>query len=403
LISIIGGGISGLSAAFELQRRRAPFRLYEATARPGGILRSERVGDLLIDAGPDGMLARKPAGIALCEELGIADRLVAAKPPRTAFVVRSGRLSALAPPRSNRAGSLPSLEGRDPSIAEYFREHYSPDTLDYYAEPVLAGIHAGDVEQLSMRALFPDMVGGEARDRVPDPQGEFRSFAGGMQELVDALVAGLPPDALLLSTPAPPIRHLLAEGPVIVAVPAFAAAAVVAPADHDLSELCRGVRYVSSGIVVLAYPRGGVRHALAGSGFVVPRVERDFRILAATWLSSKWPARAPDGCALMRAFFGGARDPGAPALADGDLVKIAHGDLSRLLNIDAPPTFARVYRWIDGTPQYVVGHLDRLAAIRARLGRHEGLFVTGAGFGSIGIPDCIAEARAVAARAALLA
>jgi oxygen-dependent protoporphyrinogen oxidase len=402
-INIVGGGISGLSAAFEMHRRGAPFRLFEAADRFGGILRTEHVGELLIDAGPDAMLARKPAGVAICEELGIAERLVPAKPPRTAYVLRHGRLEKLLSLSSfgtvaANADARPDRE-TDFSIADYFREHYAAEALDYYAEPVLAGIHAGDVERLSMPALFPEMLSGESRARMPDPQGEFRSFPGGMQELVDALVAALPRAALHASARVPPLAELLAAGPTIVSVPARPAAAMFAPLDSELEKLCGGVRYVSSGIVVLAYPRRAVNHELAGSGFVVPRAERGFRILAATWLSSKWPNRAPEDMALMRAFFGGARDPDAMTLTDDALVALAHGDLARILDIDAPPSLARVYRWIDGTPQYEVGYLDRLRAIRERVASRRRLFVTGAAFGSIGIPDCIAAARQTAVEA----
>jgi oxygen-dependent protoporphyrinogen oxidase len=402
IVTIVGGGISGLSAAYELHRRGVPCQLYEAADRMGGILRTERVAGLLIDAGPDAMLARKPAGIALCEELGIASRLIAAKPPRGAFVVRDGRLQPLLWRQPFDVARHNPGPRHDRSIAEYFREHLSADALDYYAEPVLAGIHAGDVERLSIDALFPELLSGESRSRAPDPHGEFRSFPGGMQELVDALVAHLPSAAVHLSTPTPALERLLEAGPVIVAVPAHAAAPLLASIDRRLADLCGGIRYVSSGIVVLAYPRSAVAHPLSGSGFVVPRVERGFRILAATWLSSKWPHRAPDDVALVRAFFGGARDPGAMDLSNDALVEMAQHDLSRLLDIQAPPSFARVYRWINGTPQYEVGYLERLAAIRAQLAMFQGLFVTGAGFGSIGIPDCIAEARATAARASRL-
>lgn len=395
MISIIGGGISGLSAAFELQRQGAEFQLYEASDRFGGILRSDRVGDLVIDAGPDGMLARKSAGIALCRELGIDERLIPAKSPRTAFVVRNGRLEPLKPPRLKPASGSSRA---DVSIADYFADS-APDALNYYGEPVLAGIHAGNVDRLSMRALFPELVSGESRARVADPQGEFRSFPGGMQELVDELVAALPRLALHLSNPSPPIDVLLARGPVIVSIPAYAAGVLFAPLDRDLAALCRGITYVSSGIVVVAYPRAAVSHPLEGAGFVVPRVEREFRILAATWLSSKWPGRAPDQIALMRAFVGGSRDRRAIELTDDELTVIAQQDLSRLLSIEGAPTFARIYRWPNGTPQYEVGYLDRLSAIRARLDHHKGLFVCGAGFGSIGIPDCIAEGRATARRA----
>jgi oxygen-dependent protoporphyrinogen oxidase len=221
-----------------------------------------------------------------------------------------------------------------------------------------------------------------------------------MQELVDALVAALPRSALHLSTPAPPAGDLLAEGPMIVSTPAPAAAALFDAIDPALAELCQAIRYVSSGIVVLGYPRSVVRHPLAGSGFVVPRAEREFRILATTWLSSKWPGRAPGHVALMRAFFGGARDPEAMELDDDALVAVAHRDLSRILEIDGTHTFARIYRWPNGTPQYEVGYLARLEAIRARVAAHTRLFVTGAGFGSIGIPDCIAAARETASLAA---
>lgn len=398
MVTIFGGGISGLTAAFALHRRGVPFELFEASDRLGGLIRTERVGDLVIDAGPDGMLARKPAGIRLCEALGIAHRLVPSLLPRQAFVVRGGRLQPLQPPPWHAAEGEPgSRASADVSIAEFFRARFSSEALDYFAEPVLAGIHAGDVARLSMPALFPDLLGGAARGREPDPQGEFRSFAGGLQELTDALVQALPRTALRAGMPAPEISVRLARGPVIVAVPAHAAAGLFAPLDPGLADLCRSIPHVSSGIVVLAYPRDAVRHPLEGSGFVVPRAEPGFGILAATWLSSKWPGRAPAGVALLRAFFGGARDPGAVARPDAPLIEMAHRDLSALLDIDTSPTFSRVYKWIDGTPQYEVGYLARLGAIRDRLARHAGLFAIGAGFGTIGIPDCIEGAMKAAA------
>jgi oxygen-dependent protoporphyrinogen oxidase len=393
MITIVGGGIAGLSAAYELHRQGARFLLLEASPRLGGIVRTDHVGDLVIDAGPDAMLARKPAGLELCEELGIAGRLVPARPPRTAFVVRHAQLEPLPPPFASP--TAPGDAPVDESIASYFRRHYGQDAVDRYAEPVLAGIHAGDVERLSIRALYPEM----ARERHgPDPQGLFRSFPDGMQELIDALVRAIPADSVRLNAP---IAALDARADRwIVAAPAFAAAKLFEPIDAELARLCRSIRYVSSGIAVLAYPRAAVHHPLAGSGFVVPRTERSLRIIAATWLSSKWPGRAPADLALMRAFVGGARDPDAIRLTDAELVRLAHHDLSRLLAIEAEPSFSRVYRWPDGTPQYEVGYLETLTRIRTRAAPHR-IQVIGAGFGSIGIPDCIAAGRE-AARAALI-
>jgi oxygen-dependent protoporphyrinogen oxidase len=393
MIAIIGGGIAGLSAAFELHRRGADFLLLEASPRLGGILRTDYNDELVIDAGPDAMLARKPAGIDLCEELGIAGRLIAAKHPRAAFVVRGGQLTELSTPSLSNA----AFPAGDISLAAFF-ERFGRDAVDYYAEPVLAGIHAGDVDRLSMRALFPELLGDSPVPGAPDPQGAFRSFPRGMQELVDALASALPGDRVRVNAR---VMRLSATDAArwIIATPAFAAAKIFDSLDAELAALCRRIRYVSSGIVVLAYPHHSVRHPLAGSGFVVPRVERDMRVLAGTWLSSKWSGRAPEGVALIRTFFGGARDPGALELADEDLIAMAHADLARLLGITAAPSFWRVYRWIDGTPQYDVGYLNTLAAIRARASAHH-IQLIGAGFGSIGIPDCIAAGRA-AARAAL--
>jgi oxygen-dependent protoporphyrinogen oxidase len=283
------------------------------------------------------------------------------------------------------------------SIATFFERRFGREAVDYYAEPVLAGIHAGAVERLSMRALFPELMAPPSPQPGPDPKGAFRSFPGGMQELVDALRLALPPQRVRVNARVSSLSATDADQ-WILAVPAFVAAGLLESCDPRLAELCRRIPYVSSGIVVLAYSREAVHHPLEGSGFVVPRVENSLRVLAATWLSSKWPGRAPGTAALERAFFGGARDLAAMSLRDDELVAIADRDLARLLNITAAPSFTRVYRWIDGTPQYEVGYLETLAAIRARASAH-GIQLVGAGFGSIGIPDCIAAGRAAAAAA----
>ena len=149
------------------------------------------------------------------------------------------------------------------------------------------------------------------------------------------------------------------------------------------------------GTIALAFPRDAVAHPLNGSGFVVPRVERT-GIMAASWLSSKWPNRAPEGQVLMRAFVGGARDPDALDKGDDELVAVALRALRPLLGIRGEPSMTRVYRFERKSAQHEVGHLDRLAAIERRLDSTPGLFVTGSGFRGVGIPDCVADARATA-------
>jgi oxygen-dependent protoporphyrinogen oxidase len=138
---------------------------------------------------------------------------------------------------------------------------------------------------------------------------------------------------------------------------------------------------------------------MRGTGFVVPRLEHR-AILAGTWVTSKWPGRAPEGHALLRAFLGGGRDPHRVDQPDAALIGAARDELSALLHIDGPPVFSRLYRWTRQSPQYEVGHLERVARIDARLAGLPGLFTTGSGYRAIGIPDCIADGRETAARAA---
>jgi oxygen-dependent protoporphyrinogen oxidase len=186
---------------------------------------------------------------------------------------------------------------------------------------------------------------------------------------------------------------------IIVATPAFVTAQLVRSLDADLARLCGEIPYSSTATVVLAFPRSAVRHPLDGSGFVVPRVEST-AILAASWLSSKWPHRAPADHVLLRTFVGGARDPRALERDDCDLIAASMSALAPLLGITGEPTLARVYRFERANAQHEVGHPSRIAAIDGTLARTPGLFVTGSGFRGVGIPDCIADARATAAKVA---
>jgi oxygen-dependent protoporphyrinogen oxidase len=165
--------------------------------------------------------------------------------------------------------------------------------------------------------------------------------------------------------------------------------------DTTLARLCGEIDYASSGTVALAFPRAAVAHPLNGSGFVVPRAEGS-GILAASWLSSKWPHRAPDDRVLMRAFVGGARDPEALQKSDAELIELAGSALRPLLGITGEPLLTRVYRFERANAQHEVGHLDRMAAIERALAARPGVYVTGSGFRGVGIPDCVADARATA-------
>jgi oxygen-dependent protoporphyrinogen oxidase len=391
------------------------------------------------------MLVQKPAAVALCRELGLGDRLIPTLTPRTAYILRDGRLHPIAegsflgfPLRFGALARSPlfTIGGKfrlaselfmpahrgdeDESIGAFVRRRFGEEAVDYLAEPLLAGIHAGDVERLSIRALFPRLIEAERQSGsvlrafralhvTPSPQGAFVSLPGGTGELVDALVAALPgmvhtntgvtelrrAGSLILETRA----GRLEARAVILAVPAYVAASLLRAFDTTLAAHCDGVPYASTATVALGYRRDQITHAMQGSGFVVPRVERS-ALLAGTWVTSKWPGRAPDGHVLLRAFLGGGRDPQRLEASDEDLIETARTELGELLGISGVPMITRLFRWTRQSPQYEVGHLQRVAAIDDQLASVPGVFLTGSGFRAIGIPDCIADARATASRVA---
>lgn len=447
-VAVIGGGAAGLAAAYELHRRGVSFALLDAAPRLGGVIRTEQVDGFTLDAGPDSLLVQKPAAIELCEELGLGSRLVATLEPRTAYVLRDrlrplpeasvlGIPTTIAPwltsdllsPRAKlRLAAdlvLPRGDASHESVGRFFRRRFGRETVEYIAEPLLAGIHAGDVDRLSMRALFPRLVQAERthgsvirafrslRANTPrPPHGLFRSLPGGIEELVTAVVETLPDRAIRLGAralavtgPSPYTVRIAAAPPisgrsVILATPAYVTAGLVGRLDDRLAALCLEIPYTSTATVLLAYPQSRVHRPRPGSGFVVPRLERRVPLMAGSWVTSKWPGRAPDGHVLLRGFLGGVRDPGVLGRTDGELVDQTHRTFAALLGIDGRPDLTRVYRWERANAQHNVGHGDRVAAIEEQLNRLPGLFVTGAGFRGVGIPDCVADGRATA-RAAI--
>ena len=473
-VVIVGGGIAGLSAAYELSRRGISFVVLESGPRPGGVILSEEIDGFVIDGGPDSLLVQKPAGVALCEEIGLGPRLVVTKLPRIAYIQRNGQLHPLpaasvlgVPTRIGPflrtrlftwAGKLrmgaelfvpPRRAEDDESIGSFMTRRFGREAATYLAEPLLAGIHAGDVDRLSVRSLFPRFVEAErkhgsllrafrgvaAKRPDADNSGAFKSLPGGLSEMVTALVQKIGAAQVRTGTvairvtcdrPAPldaggrpasssAHRRLVSAGErftvptargepftaraVVLATPAYVTSALLREHDQELARLCADVRYTSTATVALAFRRDAVKHPLDGSGFVVPRVERS-PILAATWLSSKWPHRAPDDRVLLRTFFGGARDPQVLDQSDEELVSRSLTAIAPLLGITGGPLLTRVYRWERASAQHEVGHLHRIAVIDRALERHPGLFVTGSGFRGVGIPDCVADGRATGAAVA---
>jgi oxygen-dependent protoporphyrinogen oxidase len=449
-VVVVGGGIAGLAAAHDLAAAGRLVRVVDAAPQPGGVMQTVRDGGWVVDRGPDSFLVQKPAAIALCSELGLQSQLVSTLEPRTAYVLRDGRLhplpegSFLGFPVSLRGLAATSLfsplgklrmaaeavipsrvweEDDDESIAAFVARRFGREAVDYLAEPLLAGIHAGDVDALSVRLLFPRLVDTErqygsvlrafrALKPRPSPRGAFMSLTGGVGALVDALVAHLPAGAIMRACRARLVGRdigtggyvvetsagRLAASAVLMAVPSYEAASLIRDFDRSLASQCDGVGYASTATVALGYRAEQVHHPMRGTGFVVPRAEGS-AILAATWVTSKWPARAPHGHVLLRAFLGGGRDPQRLEQSDdARLTQLASDALGEVLGITGTPVLTSVTRWVRQSPQYVVGHSARVRAIEARLAAHDGLYGAGSGFGAIGIPDCIAAGRAAATR-----
>ncbi len=458
-VVVVGGGIAGLAAAHrlvELAREAArplDLVLLEAEGRLGGTIRTERAEGYLLEGGPDSFISEKPWALALAGRLGLGPRLCRTDDRfRRTYVVRGGRLEPLpegflllAPTRVGpvlrsrvfswrgklRLGlDLVLPRGRaagDESLGSFVRRRLGQEALERAVQPLVGGIYTADPDRLSLAATMPrflalerehrSLILGLRRASPPGAAGAsgarwslFVTLAEGMEELVGALARRLPAGAVRVRTPAravtpsadgwrvqlPDGTHLPADG-VVLAGPAPRMAPLVRGAEPALARLLDGIAYASSATVALAYPRAAVRHPLDGFGFVVPRVEGR-ATLACTFSSVKYPGRAPAGSVLLRVFVGGALQADLLEREDQALARLAHDDVARLLGIEADPVLSRVWRHPRAMPQYEVGHLDRVAAIEARLEVLPGLALAGAAYRGVGIADCVRSGEAAAER-----
>jgi len=437
---------------------RVALTLVEAGDRLGGVIATERQDGYLIEAGPDSFLTEKPWALALCARLGVAGGVIGTRPDRRrTYVVHAGHLCPLpdgftlmAPVRVGPVlrSSLFTWRGKarmamdlvlprgpareDESLASFVTRRLGREVLERVAQPMVAGIYTADPETLSLRATMPRFLElerrhrslilglmrararpGQARGRESGPRWTlFAAPAAGMGALVDALASRVPGPALRLRTRARAVvpagtgrgyRVELEAGPpleadgVIVAAGAPRAAALVDGMDADLARLLLGIPYASSAVVTLAYGRAQIAHALDGFGFVVPQVER-LPILACTFSSVKFDGRAPEGNVLLRAFLGGVLRPEELDRDDPALAAVAEGALGGLLGITGRPHLVRVHRHPDAMPQFVVGHLGRVAAIEARVAEHAAFALAGNAYRGVGAPDCIRSGQAAAER-----
>ncbi len=460
-IVIVGGGISGLGAAYYLQQHStshgldARYTLLEASGPWGGKVMTEQVDGFsgvpfLVEAGPDSFLIQKPWALQLARELDLSDRLLPTNDQmRQTYVLRRGRpvrlpdglfmivptkfvpfaLSPLISPFGKLRMALDWFiparrDDRDETLAAFVRRRLGEEALDTIAEPLMSGIYSADADRQSILATFPrfrqlerehgSLIRGMLASRRQSVQSgadskkssPFMSLAGGTQELIDALVPRLTGD-LRLDTAVQSIEprsgggynvttstgETLHADAVILTVPAYVAAKLVRPIAPSAADKLASIRYITTGTISLAYRTSDIKRPLGGFGLVVPKGERR-PINAITISSSKFAHRGPDGCALLRVFFGGSRTPQTLALDDTQLLEVVRGELRAILGIEAAPLFHRTYRWPQGNPQYDVDHLDRVAAIEGEL--PPDLYVTGSAYRGVGLPDCVHHSQQTA-------
>ena len=351
-----------------------------------------------------------------------------AVPTRVLPFLRSGLFSWPGKLRMGLELVIPaSSDGADESIASFLRRRFGQECVDRLGEPLLAGIHAGDPEQLSIRATFPRFVELERRHgslirgmwaSAPawsTASSGFVSLKDGLGELVTALAGRLPAASLRKATPVRWVHRsgaaltvvvgggaTLSVRAVVMAAPAPKAASILEPLAPETAAFLANIAFASTATILLGYRRADVTHPLNGYGFVVPRSEGSL-VSALSFVSTKLLGRAPEGHVLLRAFVGGMRDPKALELDDAALVAAVVQELTRQLGLRAEPVMTRVFRWPSATPQMQVGHFERLAAIEREVATIPGLFLSGAGLRVTGIPDCIADGtRAGEAAAAYL-
>jgi oxygen-dependent protoporphyrinogen oxidase len=447
-IAIIGGGISGLSAAYTLEEKRqsgtpVQYALYESSARLGGVLVTDHVGGCILEAGPDSFLTEKPWAADLCRKIGLGDQLIGSNDAdRKTYIVTKGKLvvlpdglmfmvptkiipTVLSPLFSVRTKLRMAAEwfhpprkaDEDETVGQMVERHYGSEMVDLLADPLLSGVYGGEASQLSVRAVLPRFADMEAKHgslgramlsaRVKMAKAAkapakplFSSLKEGMQQMVDALVARLDAPSLNMSAPVQSVIRqdngwTVSAGyqtdhfdAVIIATPTKAASFVLGATDGNLARELSGINYSSSVTVTLGYDETVRRSLPPGFGYLVPRTEGR-RMLAATFVHNKFPHRAPDNRALVRCFLGGARDEQVLELSEDEILKIVRAELSQIIGLKAEPLFARVYKWKSAMAQYSVGHLERLQRIEALRQNLPGLALAGNGYSGIGVPDCV--------------
>ncbi len=458
-IIIVGGGVSGLAAAWLLRNKaeaagkELEITLLEKEQRLGGKMWSIKADGYTCEWGPNGFLDSKPQTLDLCRALGVENNLHRSNDnARKRFIYSGGELHQLpdgAPAfLKSRLISWPgklrlALEptpfvasapvGIDETLAAFGRRRLGKEALDKLIAPMVSGIFAGDPETMSLESCFPriaelereyggliramimlgkkkkrDQAAGKVVSSAAGPGGVLTSFREGIQYLSDAMATSLGkivrPGVAVTAVEkgsSVPYRVTCSDGSefdadqVIIASPAFAAADMLSGLNADISGVLREIPYASMTVICFGYSSRQIEHSLDGFGYLIPKKEGR-NTLGTLWDSSMFEDRAPEGKVLLRSMMGGACFPEYVKLGDAEVAERVRQDLKMTMGIESEPEFVRVFRHPQAIPQYTVGHGKRLQSLDEKLKAHPGLILTGNSYRGIGLNDCVAAAERAA-------
>lgn len=436
---IIGGGISGLSAAYYLSKAGIRPIVLERKPRLGGVIQTSVQQGCVLEEGPDGFMAAKPWAMNLIRELGLADQVIGSNDhSRVTYIVKNGKLVPMPEGLMMMVPTkfLPLVETQllswsakfrmgleifrqprgpqpDRSVYEFLLDHYGEESIDYLAEPLLAGVYGGDPREMSVNSVLARFVdletkygsltrGALAQPRPQNPGGSFlQTLKGGLGQLIEALRPSadvIQADVEAVENTAAGFRARAAGDwleveHLVVATPAGDAAPILQPLQPALASLLAGIPYTSSITLALGYRKNTFDHPLIGHGFLVPKKERK-AIFGCTWVGNKFDYRVPANMVVLRCFLGADAMP----LSDAALVDAARSDLHSIMGLEAEPVFHNIARWPNAMAQYTVGHEKRVARIEELTRAVPGLYLAGNAYHGIGIPDCVRMGREAAAK-----
>ncbi len=449
-VVVIGGGITGLTVAYYLQKEAREkgldikCTLLEASHRLGGKVQTVERDGFVIERGPDSFLARKQSASRLVNEVGLGDKLVnntAGKsyvlvngklhpmpggsimgiPTQIGPFITTGLFTPIGKLRAAMDFVLPRTPGEsDQSLGQFFRRRLGDEVVENLIEPLLSGIYAGDIDQLSLMSTFPQfhqveqkyrsLILGMKQTTPPKPKlngqtksapkGQFLTVSTGLQSFIDAIEAKLELGTVFKGIKVEGIEkhnhHYLLKlnngeemtaDSVVVATPHHVTQSIFN--EYSFFNSFKDMPSTSVATVAMAFPEEAINKDIDGTGFVVSR-NNDYIITAVTWTHKKWPHTTPEGKVLLRCYVGKAGDEAIVDQSDDEIIKVVLDDLNKTMNITDQPEFSIVTRWKDAMPQYTVGHKDRVEYVKKNVAEHlPGVFLAGSSYEGIGLPDCI--------------